>query len=59
MKCCTRKSMSELTLISNVTINADDIDFDDELGNDLAIFLQESFFNGEDVLNVEYIGVKQ
>lgn len=51
--------MSELTLVFNVTIKADDIDFDDTLGNDLAVFLQESFFNGEDVLDVKYDGIKQ
>lgn len=27
----------------------------DDLGKDLAVFLEESFFNGEDVLEVEYI----
>lgn len=28
----------------------------DELGKELAVFLQESWFNGEDVLEVEYKG---
>ena len=28
----------------------------DDLGNDLAKFLQESWFNGEDVLDVRYVG---
>lgn len=28
----------------------------DDLGNDLAKFLEESWFNGEDVLEVEYKG---
>lgn len=28
----------------------------DDLGKELAVFLQESFFNGEDVLEVEYKG---
>ena len=50
--------MTEITLSFDVTINADNIDFDDDLGNDLAIFLQESFFNGEDVLEVSYKGNK-
>lgn len=27
----------------------------EELGKNLAVFLQESWFNGEDVLEVEYI----
>ena len=27
----------------------------DELGKDLAKFLEESWFNGEDVLEVEYL----
>lgn len=27
-----------------------------DLGEDLAAFLQESFFNGEDVLTVEFVG---
>ena len=27
-----------------------------DLGEDLARFLEESWFNGEDVLEVEYIG---
>ena len=27
----------------------------DDLGKDLALFLRESWFNGEDVLDVEYI----
>ena len=28
----------------------------DELGEDLAVFLRESFFNGEDVIEVDYVG---
>ena len=28
----------------------------DDLGDDLAVFLKESWFNGEDVLDVEYSG---
>lgn len=28
----------------------------DDLGKELAIFLQESWFNGEEVLEVEYKG---
>lgn len=27
-----------------------------DLGDDLAAFLQESWFNGEDVLEVQYVG---
>jgi len=27
----------------------------DDLGKDLAVFLEESFFNGEDIIEVEYI----
>lgn len=29
-----------------------------DLGNDLAIFLKESWFNGEDVLDVEFVDYK-
>lgn len=50
--------MTKIDLIFNVTINANNIDFDDSLGEELAIFLQESFFNGEDMLEVTYKGHK-
>ena len=28
----------------------------DELGRELATFLQESWFNGEDILEIKYVG---
>lgn len=31
-------------------------EYADEIGKDLAVFLRESFFNGEDVLDVKYCG---
>ena len=43
-----------LKLKFEVTIK--DNNFDDELGKELAIFLRESVFNGEDVLEVKYKG---
>ena len=36
-----------------ITVNVQDEPVD-ELGNELATFLQESWFNGEDVLEVKY-----
>ena len=48
--------MSEIILKFEVTITDKDIDFSDDLGEDLATFLQESFFNGDDVLDVSYKG---
>ena len=38
-----------------ITVNVPK-EFADELGKDLAVFLEESWFNGEDVTNVKYIG---
>ena len=46
--------LTKCKLLFEVTIEADPIDAD-ELGSDLAVFLQESFFNGEDIIEVEYI----
>lgn len=42
------------TLTFDVTCHVHD-ECADDLGKDLAIFLQESFFNGEDIIEVEYI----
>ena len=41
-------------LIFGVTCHVHD-ECADDLGEDLARFLEESWFNGEDVLEVEYI----
>lgn len=48
--------MTEVDLCFKVMINLEEIDGVDDLGKELAIFLAESFFNGEDVLEVEYTG---
>ena len=47
--------MSNCKLHFSVTVECDNNSADD-LGKDLAIFLQESFFNGEDIVEVEYNG---
>lgn len=40
-------------LVFEVTV---DTELDkDSLGEELAVFLEESFFNGEDVVGVEYV----
>ena len=36
-----------------VNVNSEDAD---EVGKELAAFLRESFFNGEDVVEVSYLG---
>ena len=33
-----------------------EVEYADDLGKDLATFLRESFFNGEDVIDVNYKG---
>ena len=48
--------MSEIILKFEVTLVDKDIDFDDDLGEDLAVFLRESVFDGGDVLDVSYKG---
>ncbi|MEE1227164.1 MAG: hypothetical protein UHM08_08705 [Bacteroidales bacterium] len=47
----------QVKLLFSVLVEIDPA-YSDELGNDLSNFLQESFFNGEDVCDVEYIGQK-
>ena len=47
--------MSNCKLHFSITVECDSNSADD-LGKDLAIFLQESFFNGEDVVEVVYTG---
>ena len=47
-----------LTLHFDVTIDNCEEKYADQLGKDLAVFLEESFFNGEDVLEVCYKGHK-
>lgn len=46
----------EVDLHFKVAVNLEEITKVDDLGKELAIFLAESFFNGEDVLEVEYTG---
>lgn len=48
--------MTEINLHFDVIVNVEEVSEIDDLGNELAIFLAESFFNGEDVLEVEYVG---
>ena len=47
--------MTEIALKFDVIIEYEK-EHADELGKELAVFLEESFFNGEDVLNVKYVG---
>lgn len=47
----------KVTLQFDVDIEWHNTDVDD-LGRDLAVFLRESFFNGEDVCDVRYTGNK-
>ena len=48
--------MTEVSLHFKIMVNVEEVNGIDDLGKELAIFLQESFFNGEDVLEVEYTG---
>ena len=48
--------MVSVTLNFGVKIEVPDLENIDELGIELAAFLQESFFNGEDVVEVIYNG---
>ena len=50
--------MSKLKFCFEVTIGSDSDDVDD-LGKDLVLFLQESFFNGEDVFEVRYVNCEE
>lgn len=43
-----------LKLNFNITVECQEESAKD-LGRDLAVFLRESWFNGEDVLNVEFV----
>lgn len=43
-------------LIFEVVIKIDSAEHIDGLGKELAAFLEESFFNGEDVITVNYKG---
>lgn len=47
--------MNEITLKFELNVKCEK-EYADELGEDLAIFLMESFFNGEDYLQVNYTG---
>ena len=44
-------------LYFKVTVHVHD-ELADELGEDLAVFLEESWFNGEDVIEVKYLDHK-
>lgn len=48
--------MTEISLHFKVKINIDEVTEVDDLGKELSTFLAECFFNGEDVLEVEYTG---
>ena len=49
--------MSKTGLIFIVDVEVDPNDVDG-LGEDMATFLKESWFNGEDVFDVSYVGRK-
>ena len=49
--------MSSVGLFFKVTVDVEE-DSVESLGRDLAAFLRESWFNGEDVLDVEFTGYK-
>ena len=49
--------MVKVKLNFDITIECHD-ESADELGKDMAFWLEESWFNGEDVLDVEFMGYK-
>ena len=46
--------MTRVKLTFNIIFNTDANDLDN-MGGELAIFLQETFHNGENTLSVEYV----
>ena len=48
--------MTKITLKFEMTVDVDSTDNLDDFGRDPAVFLRETFDNGEDYLDVEYKG---
>lgn len=53
----TRKMVNLIKLNFDITVECHD-ELAKDLGEDLALWLKESWFNGEDVLDVEFIDYK-